>query len=165
MHLHFSLRFIFEVRREPHLNLRMVKRILEFFGATMLNYSLCYKKLFSLKRKPDSKLNQRYSPIFFRSILLYKRWTIIIIIDYYVCIVFNFWDALHQKQLKNLKEKGAAISLTYLEWILSSFNLSKLVVWNKRDNWSWSDWIRIWTHNLSVCKRKLNHLAKPVISG
>ena len=124
MHLHFSLRFIFEVRREPHLNLRMVKRILEFFGATMLNYSLWYKKLFSLKRKPDSKLNQRYYPFFFLSILLYKRWTIIIIIDYYVCIVFNFRDALHQKQLKNLKEKGAAISLTYLEWILRSLNLS-----------------------------------------
>ena len=79
--------------------------------------------------------------------------------------MLNYGDALNQKQLKNLKEKGAAISLTYLEWILSSFNLSKLVVWNKRDNWSWSDWIRIWTHNLSVCKRKLNHLTKPAIFG
>ena len=113
MHLHFSLRFIFEVSREPHLNLRMVKRILEFFGATMLNYSLCYKKLFSLKRNPDSKLNQRYSPIFFLSILSYKRWTIIIIIDCYVCIVLNF---------------RISILITHLEWILSSLNLSKLVV-------------------------------------
>ena len=48
--------------------------------------------------------------------------------------MLNYGDALNQKQLKNLKEKGAAISLTYLDWILSSFNLSKLVVWNKRDN-------------------------------
>ena len=77
----------------------------------------------------------------------------------------NYGDALNQKQLKNLKEKGATILHTYLEWILSSFNLSKLVVWNKRDNWSWSDWIRIWTHILSVCKWELNHLAKPAIFG
>ena len=75
--------------------------------------------------------------------------------------MLNYGDALNQKQLKNLKEKGAAILLTYLEWILSSSNLSKHVVWNKRDNWSWSDW----THILSVCKRELNHLAKPAIFG
>ena len=77
--------------------------------------------------------------------------------------MLNYGDALNQKQLKNLKEKGAAILLTYLKWILISFNLRKLVVWNKRDNWSWSDRIRIWTQILSVCKRELNHLAKPAI--
>ena len=44
--------------------------------------------------------------------------------------------------------------------LYSCLNVKKLLAWNRRDIWSFSDSNGIQTHNHLVCKRTLNHLAK-----
>ena len=53
----------------------------------MLGWSLCSKELFSLKRKPDTYLNQQYYLIFLLYVPLRKNDEVVsIITDHYTCL-------------------------------------------------------------------------------